>query len=346
MVLSHLSTTSGGVGIIFSKNFTPESLEVEEVVEGRLLVVRAKVEQFYFVFMNVYAPVSGPDRVCFFKVLDTVLSKVQFDEFLFLGGDFNCTENYVLDRNHLEPHSTSQRALRQLLQAHDLCDVWRRLHDYKRQHTWTHCRGNLISMARLDRFYCFKHNLNIFRKCSILPVGFTDHAMVACNVFISKLKSRSAYWHFNTSLLCDAHFKDVFKFFWSSFKGRKSDFISLKLWWDCGKVEIKQLCQQYTRNVTRDIARSMEDLETEIVEVLNLIDSTGNRDHIKDLKSKKSTLTDLLGTKAQGALVRSRFQSAALMDTPSKFFFGLEKKNGQSKTIHTLRSRILWRGGF
>ena len=25
--------------------------------------------------------------------------------FLFLGGDFNCTENYVLDRNHLEPHS-------------------------------------------------------------------------------------------------------------------------------------------------------------------------------------------------------------------------------------------------
>ena len=328
----------GGVGITFSKSFTPDSLEVEEVVEGRLLVVRAEVEQFYFVFMNVHAPVSGPDRVRFFKVLDTVLRKVQFDEFLFLGGDFNCTENDVLDRNHLEPHSASQRALRQLLQTHDLCDVWRRLHDDKRQYTWTHCRENLISMARLDRFYCFKHNLNIFRKCSIFPVGFTDHAMVACNVFISKLKSRSAYWHFNTSLLCDAHFKDVFKFFWSSFKGSKSDFISLKLWWDCGKVEIKQLCQQYTLNVTRDIARSMKDLETEIVEVLNLIDSTGNRDHIKDLKSKKSTLSDLLGTKAQGALVRSRFQSAALMDTPSKFFFGLEKKNGQNKTIHTLRS--------
>ena len=126
-------------------------------------------------------------------------------------------------------------------------------------------------------------------------------------------------------------------FFGAVGKGSKSDFISLKLWWDYGKVEIKQLCQQYTLNVTRDIARSMKDLETEIVEVLNLIDSTGNRDHIKDLKSKKSTLSDLLGTKAQGALVRSRFQSAALMDTPSKFFFGLEKKNGQNKTIHTLR---------
>ena len=103
-------------------------------------------------------------------------------------------------------------------------------------------------------------------------------------------------------------------------------------------MNIKQLCQQYTLNVTRDVIRSMEDLETEIVEVLNLIDSTRNQDHIKDLKSKQSALTDLLGTKAQGALVRSPFQSAALMDAPSKFFFGLEKKNGQSKIIHTLRS--------
>ena len=50
------------------------------------------------------------------------------------------------------------------------------------------------------------------------------------------------------------------------------------------------------------------------MEMLNLIDSNGNQDHIKDLKSKKSALTDLLGTKAQGALVRSRFQSVALMD--------------------------------
>ena len=72
VVLSHLSTTSGGVGITFSKSFTPDSLEVEDVVEGRLLVVRAEVEQFYLVFMNVYAPVSRPDRVRFFKVLDTV----------------------------------------------------------------------------------------------------------------------------------------------------------------------------------------------------------------------------------------------------------------------------------
>ncbi|KAL0160802.1 hypothetical protein M9458_044527, partial [Cirrhinus mrigala] len=34
----------------------------------------------------------------------------------------------------------------------------------------------------------------------------------------------------------------------------------------------------------------------------------------------------------------SRFQSANQMDAPSKFFFNLEKKNGQSRAIHALRS--------
>ena len=49
-------------------------------------------------------------------------------------------------------------------------------------------------------------------------------------------------------------------------------------------------------------------------------------------------MADLLGTRAQGALVQSRFQSTALMDSPSKFFFSLEKKSGQSSQIHALQS--------
>lgn len=42
--------------------------------------------------------------------------------------------------------------------------------------------------------------------------------------------------------------------------------------------------------------------------------------------------------KAKGALIRSRFQNVDQMDVPSKFFFGLEKKNGQKRFFHSLRS--------
>ena len=153
------------------------------------------------------------------------------------------------------------------------------------------------------------------------------------------MRNKSAYWHFNTALLLDAHFREVFIYFWKGFRERKGDFICLKQWWDHGKIQTKQHCQQYTLNVSRDITKSMKDLEIDIVELQSSAQSTGNGGCVESLKSKKAVLADLLGSRAQGALVRSRFQSISLMDSPSKFFFSLEKKNGQSRQIHAVRGR-------
>ena len=61
------------------------------------MVVKAIFERFKLVFINVYAPITGPHRVAFLQVLTSVLRKVSADEFLFLGGDFNCTENDILE---------------------------------------------------------------------------------------------------------------------------------------------------------------------------------------------------------------------------------------------------------
>ncbi|KAK3509240.1 hypothetical protein QTP70_025587, partial [Hemibagrus guttatus] len=92
-----------------------------------------------------------------------------------------------------------------------------------------------------------------------------------------------------------------------------------------------------TLNVTRDIVRSLKALEIEIVE-LQRLEATGDRGHIEALKSKKAKMNDLLDITAQGALVHSRFKSAAEMDAPSKFFFSLEQKNGQKRFIHAVRT--------
>ena len=93
--------------------------------------------------------------------------------------------------------------------------------------------------------------------------------MVICEVFIANLKSKSAYWHFNTALLLDAHFREV------------------------------------SLNVSRVITKSMKDLEIDIVELQSTAQSTGNGGCVENLKSKKAVLADLLGSRAQGGLVRS-----------------------------------------
>ncbi|XP_063765417.1 transposon TX1 uncharacterized 149 kDa protein [Eleginops maclovinus] len=86
------------------------------------------------------------------------------------------------------------------------------------------------------------------------------------------------------------------------------------------------------------MARSLRALEREVVELQGLADSTGEREHVEVFKSRNAALSDLLGFSAQGALVRSQFQNIVKMDAPSHFFFGLERRNGQRRLMHSLRS--------
>ena len=74
LVLSHNTTLSGGVGFLFSRGFTPTSLEVRHVVEGRCLSVRARFEHLNVVFINIYAPNNGAERKHFFENMNDILN--------------------------------------------------------------------------------------------------------------------------------------------------------------------------------------------------------------------------------------------------------------------------------
>ncbi|TWW74498.1 hypothetical protein D4764_14G0005010 [Takifugu flavidus] len=88
-LLSHNTTLSGGVGLLFSRGFTPSFLEVEYVLRGRCLLLKAHLQNHSLVFINIYAP----------------------------------TIESVLDHDHAEPHPASQHCLRQLAYSHGLVDV-------------------------------------------------------------------------------------------------------------------------------------------------------------------------------------------------------------------------------
>ncbi len=75
-------------------------------MKGRLLKIRAQVENHTFVFICAYAPTS--ERIVFLHVLAETLEKCNGEEYLFLGGDFNCVESNI-DRNHVEPHMPSRK---------------------------------------------------------------------------------------------------------------------------------------------------------------------------------------------------------------------------------------------
>lgn len=61
--LSHNSSLSGVVALLFARNFIPSSYTVEEVLNGRLLKVRAFHENVGFVFIRVHAHQSSGEIV-------------------------------------------------------------------------------------------------------------------------------------------------------------------------------------------------------------------------------------------------------------------------------------------
>lgn len=140
-VLSHYSNISGGVAVLFNKKFKPTSYDVVEVVKGRLLKVRASYENFVFVFICVYIPTTPIERLLFLGTLCATLKDCGSEDFLFLGGDFNCTE-LDMDRNHVEPHMASRKRLIHLNEKYDLCDIWRMINGNEKQYTCAHMRDN------------------------------------------------------------------------------------------------------------------------------------------------------------------------------------------------------------
>lgn len=65
----------------------------------------------------MYTLQTGCGRVQFLADLSVVLRNCGSEEFLFLEGDFNCTEKDKTDRNHLEPHAASQSAIKQPIET-------------------------------------------------------------------------------------------------------------------------------------------------------------------------------------------------------------------------------------
>ncbi len=84
--LSHKSNNSGGVGILFSKDFIPISFDIEEIIKGRLLKIQACFENVKLIVINVYAPTVGTERVIFLNILNSVIRNCSDDCYMIRGG--------------------------------------------------------------------------------------------------------------------------------------------------------------------------------------------------------------------------------------------------------------------
>jgi len=195
-------------------------------------------------FVNIYAPNVGADRLTFFARLENILKEEKDDVFIVVGGDWNCTLDFTLDRNREEPHAVSAACLAGVVKKLSLFDVWREHNPLTKQYTWVRVCNENISAARLDRFYLSYNIRNRVVNVNIIPNAISDHKFITVTVAMEKNTYKSCYWHFNIKLLEDKQFCETFKMFWETWKTEKSNFESIVQWWEVGKVHIRDFCQK------------------------------------------------------------------------------------------------------
>jgi len=323
--LSHGTNISAGVAILFSANLDVNILSKVELEKGRLLIVKVEIHNQIFVFINIYAPNRGTDRAMLYRKLGDILKSFTLDEFIVVGGDWNCTLNFILDRNNEEPDSVSASYLKSVLVQNDFIDVWREKNNTLKQYTWTRVSQGRISAARLDRIYIKRKENNRVMECKIVPCCVSDHHFITVNIALTNQKCKSPYWKFNVALLKDQDFVEKFELFWSEWVSQKDDFESLIQWWEIGKTQIRVFCQQYTFLSTRKIKQQIAEIEQEIFKITSGMIQHSDPSFDGKLAEKKQDLETLLQVRAKGALIRSRFMSIHDMDAPTAYFFNLEK---------------------
>jgi len=184
----------------FSPSVKANILSKNEVEPGRCLIVKAEICNFIFLFVNIYAPNVGADRLTFFAQLESIIKEEKDYVFIVVGGDWNCTLDFTLDRNGEEPHAVSAACLAGVVKNLSLSDVWREHNPLTKQ--WVRVCNENISAARLDRFYLSYNMRNRVVNVNIIPNAISDHKFITVTVAMAKNTYKSCYWHFTVFFNC------------------------------------------------------------------------------------------------------------------------------------------------
>ena len=132
--------------------------------QGNYINIVLKLDTLTLNLTTLYGPNS--DNPNFFHFIQNLIQNEQVD-YNIICGNFNLVLNPDLDSCNYK-HLNNQRARQMVLQMindHDLCDVYRSLHPDTKRYTWR--RKNPVKQAWLDFFLASSNIHDIINKCEI-----------------------------------------------------------------------------------------------------------------------------------------------------------------------------------
>ena len=313
-----------GVTILLSPKFHDRAKVLSALTDpnGRYVKLIIEIGGLKYRIIGVYAPNDGRDRINFIQKLHTVVID-NYDAETVIGGDQNLTMRDDLDRmNCISDQNDKGRIdIKYLAQVHDLEDIFRVRNPNKKQYTWF-CNNKA---SRID-FWLTSVSLNgQIQKVNSHYNPNSDHHGIKLIFRTNETKVGKGLWKMNTANILTPEFRDQFIPMWEDWKTKKPLYEDITQWWDLGKIHIKNLAKDFSIEKGLLQKNRLQELETEISDLQNSMSDIGM------LNNLKIEHQNILSKESEGAKVRSRLKWWEEGERSTKYFHGLEKRNGKNK---------------
>lgn len=198
------NSRSAGVAILISSALINQTILTVQSCQkhgGQIVVLTVAWGPRTLALCNVYLPNDPRDNAAAQRHLSSLLGGLPAHTMPILGGDFNFTEDALLDKKSFCPvqqdsHHGPRQHWRQDL-GNNLVDVYRYLHLDRREYTHLHPNG----MSRLDRFYVSAGHMSMVKSCKIATtrscpnLAISDHKPITLDLLLPGTSTKTARQH-------------------------------------------------------------------------------------------------------------------------------------------------------
>lgn len=334
----HASFTSQarGVAILIHKNvpFTLKSKVIDP--NGRFVLISGHIASYPVTLLNIYGP--NTDDSNFFHGIFELLPDDKSSH-IYIGGDFNCYLDPLLDRTSVKPSAikNSSKTLKNLMKSRNIIDIWRLKNPDKKEFSFYSPVHN--SYTRIDYLLVEAADLLSVQKPEYHPRVISDHSPISLQIKtdISKTKHQ---WRFNPQLLLSLDFKKYINKIIDDFLALNDNGeVSDSTLWEAFKATMRGYIISYESSKRREQIRKQKDLEREIkrmeeVHVNSLVQSDYNK--ILKLKNEYNAITQ---EEICNLLFKNKQKHFEISDKPLKLLSRQLKGEHSTAVIHKIRSK-------
>ena len=324
---------SKGVAILFWKsqnNFVINTSEI--LIAHRVLSVQIIIDKQSFNVVALYAPNSPIERRTFFQNL----GEINFNNKIFLIGDFNCVEFPKLDRKgpgiNNSPLIESCHNLNSFNAIHGLHDSFRHNNPLERIFTFA---SNIPGIeSRIDRAY-MPIDITKTYKTIFLPSKNSDHKIVITKFLIKNVKNfhrGPSYWKFNPALLKNNEFIDKIRAFIHEFYQNWDESKNIE-YWEILKGRLKMISIDFDTNLRNKNKNAISIAEQTILLEKNKLHP--DQDVIDVLNNE---INDIRSQEIDFLILQNKLDKIEFDEKSSPFFFSRLKNRAEKSNILSLKN--------